>query len=472
MRKFLFGAAVLGGALGLAAPALADGSSAREVQSAVDAYLASANGDATLVGGAGSAGYDGGFWIRGGSFLLKINVTLQARYEYFDWDDRDAEPDPGGDLSGFSLPRVTLKFSGQATCDVTYYVELEFGDHGSMFDNNVDSPFAQKGSRMNLAALDFFYDGPGDGAGFADEAYDDQVVREGWINYEVSPQFNVRMGLVKTATTRQLMTSPEHQQFIDVSLASAYVGNMMPGYTDRNRDYGIAIHGAFGCDGEFSYYATITNGDGPVHRNVLDGNTDDNLAYSARVNWDLKGHCGYEEGALRMHECEWTAALGAWVYVYNDVAEDNSHVKFADRFNWGVDAHVGYGGWSLELAYSTTDFTDSFDTNFTDNNGWSYLAQLGFLFPDTAWEVAVRYSAYHHEFDTSPVFDGRTDFGGTEIAVAVNYYVDGHSDKLSADVAFITADDDGNNLSDVYAAYHVTNDSDGMLVRFQWQLAL
>src|SRR5687767_5511548 len=55
--------------------------SAREIQSSVDAYLAAAGSDSTLVGGPGSAGYDGGFWIRGGSFLLKINLTLQTRFE-------------------------------------------------------------------------------------------------------------------------------------------------------------------------------------------------------------------------------------------------------------------------------------------------------------------------------------------------------------------------------------------------------
>src|SRR5262245_52896980 len=101
--------------------------SAREIQSAVDAYLGSARADASLVGGPGAAGYDGGFWIRGGTFLLKINLTIQTRYETFRWDDEGDEPTPGGDLSGFSLPRVTLKFSGDATCDVHYYVELEFG---------------------------------------------------------------------------------------------------------------------------------------------------------------------------------------------------------------------------------------------------------------------------------------------------------------------------------------------------------
>src|SRR5437870_1721133 len=107
--------------------------SAREIQSSVDAYLATARPDATLVGGPGSAGYDGGFWIRGGSFLMKINLTIQTRWEAFDWNDESAEPRPGGDLSGFSLPRVTLKFSGDASCDIHYYAELEFGHSGTIF---------------------------------------------------------------------------------------------------------------------------------------------------------------------------------------------------------------------------------------------------------------------------------------------------------------------------------------------------
>src|SRR5436190_15363886 len=113
--------------------------SAREIQASVDGYLASAKSDASLVGGCGSAGYDGGFWIRGGTFLMKINLTLQTRWEGFDWDDSGVEPTPGGDLSGFSLPRVTLKLSGDATCDVHYYAELEFGHAGTLYDNQVNA---------------------------------------------------------------------------------------------------------------------------------------------------------------------------------------------------------------------------------------------------------------------------------------------------------------------------------------------
>ena len=67
------------------------------------------------------------------------------------------------------------------------------------------------------------------------------------------------------------------------------------------------------------------------------------------------------------------------------------------------------------------------------------------------------------------------DYGGSEIAGAVNYYIDGHADKVTLDVAWISSEDDGNYLWDytnIYPGYWSTGDSDGLLVRLQWQLAL
>ncbi|MFO0932198.1 MAG: porin [Planctomycetota bacterium] len=445
-----------GGVLALAAfatPALADTSS-REVQSAVDAYLATSKADASLVGGAGQAGYDGGFWIRGGSFLMKINLTLQTRWEGFDWDDSAVEPSPGGDLSGFSLPRATLKFSGDATCDVHYYAELEFGHSGLWVDNrngieSLTTEFAFAGTGQFTGRLP-------NGSNSASDYYG--TLREGWIEYETSPYAIFRMGLVKTPTTRQLMTPPEMQQFVDISLASAFIGQSMPGYSDRNRDYGFLLHGAFGCDGEWQYMLGVTNGDGPVHRNVLDGTTDDCFAYSARVNWDIKGHLGYEEGALRSHECEWAASLGAWAHYYTDHDFENPFRKFADRLTWGVDAAFAWGGFSFTAAYNAFNW----DGPNGEADGMSYLVQAGYLFPGTAWELAARYD--HYEVDDA-------NASADEIGVAVNYYIDGHADKVTLDVAFITSDD-VNALADTYAGYSPSFDSDAVLIRLQWQLAL
>jgi hypothetical protein len=434
--------------------------SAREIQSSVDAYLASAKADATLVGGPGSAGYDGGFWIRGGTFLLKTNLTLQTRYEYFDWNTRSDEARPGGDLSGFSLPRVTLKLSGDATCDVHYYTELEFGHAGSPFGSTGESQAELTDWSSNLIPAQQIA---------PTTATSEQLFglcREAWIEYEAAPAFTFRMGLLKTATTRQLMTPPEMQQFVDISMASALIGQTMPGYTDRNRDYGFMLHGVLGCDGEWSYMLTVTNGDGPVHHNVVDGRTDDPLAYSARINWDIIGHAGYEEGALRQTTCGWVAALGAWGHYFVDHQVENPLIHRADRSTWGVDAALGYGGFSFTAAYSaaTWDHSDT-GSNF---DAWSYLIQAGYLFPDTAWEIAARYDAY----DLKTKGGGSFEPAGSEWGVAVNYYLDGHADKLTLDASFITADQDGNVLSDVYAGYNGTGNGDAMLLRFQWQLAL
>ena len=148
MRKILTGLCALGLLAAVAAPALADGS-ARDVQAALDSYLAHDTADVALVGGPGSAGYDNGFWIRGGDFLLRANVTLQARFEAMDYDETQppeigggnmivgglgqilqVPQDFGGDLSGFSLPRATLKLSGEAPCNIRWYMELEFGHFG------------------------------------------------------------------------------------------------------------------------------------------------------------------------------------------------------------------------------------------------------------------------------------------------------------------------------------------------------
>jgi hypothetical protein len=414
--------------------------SSREVQSAVDAYLASSTADASLVGGPGAAGYDGGFWIRGGSFLLRTNLTLQARYEAFLWDDKDDEPSPGGDLSGFSLPRATLKFSGEATCNVGYYLELEFGHPG----------MAHMPEEMMIGDL---------------MVADFGTCREAWIEYAWRPELAVRMGLVKTAATRQLMTPPEFQQFVDISLASASVGMMMPGYTDRNRDYGIMLHGAFGCDGDLSYLFTVTNGDGPVHRNVLDGETNDNLAYSGRLNWDVIGHLGYDECAITRGACEWELSVGVWGYGYTDVVFDQPHTGAGDVYDLGADVAGGYGGFSFCAAYTWSEQKGGDAGWDPDLEANCWCVQVGYLFPGTAWEVAARYS--YLDMDMMGMTMKAEEFG-----VAVNYFIDGHADKVTLDATWISGDEAGNETADTYAGYNVTGTGDALMLRLQWQLAL
>ena len=193
----------------LAGPALAEQPTARDVQAAVDSYLATSDQDASLVGGPGSAGYDAGFWIRGGDFLLRINLTLQARFESQDWDN--PEPVPGGDLSGYSLPRATVKFSGEAPCHICYYLELEFGHQGDVVDLSQftkgpsSGPTNLPGSQQpnipnNFGANPNSFPG---NLGPGDQSFNFDNSREAWIEWCYCPSFNFRMGQIKTPTTRQ-----------------------------------------------------------------------------------------------------------------------------------------------------------------------------------------------------------------------------------------------------------------------------
>ena len=93
------------------------------------------------------------------------------------------------------------------------------------------------------------------------------------------------------------------------------------------------------------------------------------------------------------------------------------------------------------------------------------MVQLGFLIPDTAWEIAGKYDVYKGDA-------GGSTAGAKEWGAAINYYIDGHSDKVTLDISRITPNDDGNFQADAYPGYNVTFDSDAWLLRLQWQLAL
>jgi hypothetical protein len=463
-------ALLVAGLLGFAPPAHGDAPpSSREIQAAVDAYLVQSGGEADLVGGPGSAGYDQGFWLRGGDFSLKVNLTLQARYEAWIWDDSQKPllgqgGNVAGHRSGFSLPRATLKFTGTAPCNVLWYVELEFGHFG----------------RDRLEALPAV----GDPLGATVQSLNFDSTREAWIQLGISRAFNVTMGQIRTATTRQAMTAPERQQFVDVSLATAFLGWTMPGYTDRNRDHGVAVHGALGGRGAFTYLFTVTNGDGADSiRNVLDQRTSDNLAYSGRLNWAFLNPTGYQEGALAQSTCGWYGEVGAWGYAYSD-RSDRPHVTTTDALLYGADLALGYGGFSLTAAWSSGQ-----DENAAGGSAeyTAWLAQLGYLFPGSAWEIALRWDLYDSQQGT-PAFGGGpqqlpfpTSGRVSELALGVNYYLNGHGNKLQLDASLVQGDDAGSLLlADLYAGYPgVTpngagrgNDTYGMLFRFQWQLAL
>ncbi len=88
----------------------------------------------------------------------------------------------------------------------------------------------------------------------------------------------------------------------------------------------------------------------------------------------------------------------------------------------------------------------------------------------TAWEIAGRVDSYEGE----PA--GAASGAVLEYAFGINYYVNGHGNKLSLDASIIEGQDPGSALLwDAYAGYGNAAQGEepfGILLRFQWQLAL
>ncbi len=422
--------------------------SGRDIQREVDGYFAGDTARIGTGGTGGGAGYDRGFYIDAGKFRLNINATLQTRYEAFLWDG--PSPTPGGDRSGFSVPRALLKFSGTAPCNIRYFAMLEFGHHGGP-----TALFQNQGCAFC-----------GGNLGANNQSNNFDVLREAWIEWGCSKAINVRMGQIALPTTRQLMTAPERQQFVDIALGSSWLGLGMPGYTDRNRDFGLAFHGAFGPRDSLSYLVTITNGDGADSiRNVIDTRTSDNLAYAARLNWAFLNPIGLQEGALRQRTCEWYGEVGAWAFYY----ADRSHRPFmvqGDFLRAGADVALGYGPWSFTGAFTFVEDMDQMGN--LDDSSTAWLAQLGYHFVGTPIEVAFRFSGYDNE---GPVLGNGW---AREWAGGVNYYLNGHGNKLQVDAAYIDTSTNGFLVLDSYPGYSnfLTNGNTAWLIRFQWQLAL
>ena len=105
-----------------------------------------------------------------------------------------------------------------------------------------------------------------------------------------------------------------------------------------------------------------------------------------------------------------------------------------------------------------------------DPEATAILLQLGYMFPGTAWEIAARWSTVDVDLG------GGSDGSVTEIAGVVNYYLNGHGNKLSLDVTALSEDDDALELPifDAYTGIQplIGPDNSGLLIRFQWQLAL
>ncbi len=331
-------------------------------------------------------------------FDVKMNLQVQARYSYLDYDESVAGQNTGiDDVSSFNLRRVRLSFEGNLL--------------NKQFSYKVQNDFAAGGGGSAL--------------------------KDAWLQWNWDEAAMLRMGQYKVPFSRQELSSSAKLQFIDRSDVSDIFSY------GRNR--GAMLHGSFGDAG--TYAAGIFNGVSQLS-GVSEGENspglDNNLMGAAQVTYNLGDYGSRDEEGDMRKDGDFAGTMGAAV-VYGQGGQtltaggSNFNADFDDvRAN--VDAGLRVAGFSLQSEFYYTNISyDDIDDSDTDFYGM-YL-QTGYMFVPNEWEGAFRFGFINPD---QGVIDDRQEY-----SFVLNYFLDGHNLKLQTGISWDVTNFESDDLTDV-----------------------
>jgi len=264
-------------------------------------------------------------------------------------------------------------------------------------------------------------------------------LKDGYAQFDISPEFNVLAGRVLPPTDRANLDGPYY------ALGWAYPG-VVSHYPSKafGRDDGVLAWGKL-LDKKLVYSVGVFQGRNHVNTTTT-SNRDASLLYAGRVAfnfWDAEPAPLYYTGSTYYGSADiLTVALVA--QTQKDGVGNN--VTKADYSAWNIDAlmekNLGSGVLTLEGAYYSYGFDSAaaaVDVTGGVTPGKATLLGGGFLLPGKVgsgkFQPYLRYQSF--EEDVTAVQTKQTDVG-------LNYIIDGSSAKLSAtytkkDVAAVSA---------------------------------
>jgi hypothetical protein len=432
-----------------------------EIQQAVSAYLASSPG-AVLVGGdeGGKAGWPkgGAPFIQEGPNKINFHFRNQVRYESF-WYSKDAVgtlASPANtlsdaaprDRSGFEIERLYLGVDGQVFCpELTFNMVLNFDSDNA---SGVEKEFA-------------------------------------WIDWKYHGEHHVRAGVDKVPFTYEETNSSGALAFVDRAL-----------YTKAfalDSDTGVMLWGYFGscCNPkQFLYKVMASNGEGNVGQAASVFNTDafdtysDQLLFSGMLEWTITGK-DWKWDEVDFRSCEerrhLDASLGVCGYYEDDDDASEKSPGMALR-STGPLTRYAVGGWFrarwsglsvvAEAGMRNVDYTGGSTAPTQRDYGAEAMAH--YKFANSRFGVGARYGVIwlDKDYDTLTVGNSTVNIDDTisEAGVVLNYFVEGHANKLSADVTWVK---DNSAVKSSSAGYFWDPSKgivveDGVMLRVQWQL--
>jgi phosphate-selective porin OprO/OprP len=309
-----------------------------------------------------------------------------------------------------------------------------------------DTP-SEEGLRINRARYKI-------GAGYRDwlSAYHEYDLRSNRLldlraTWTASEAFHLRLGQWKPEFNRERVDSSGKQQFVERSIATYWF--------TIDRQWGLMASGRLwqGSAADTSWWAGVLGGVGRSTANDGGG-----PMFMGRWQWNYTGTVlPFSQSALKRYQqphaslafalvsnrgryTRFSSDGGGQLPGYEDGAEDQYRIRQAMQ-EWAWQR----GGLSMQQELHWKSVEDT--VNGGTRNLWGGYAQVGW-FPSERWpgfpenlELAVR-GAYVDN-------DNLSDQHNEEYTVAANLFIDGHRNKFTLDLSYLSTEEDRGGASDL-----------------------
>ncbi len=323
-----------------------------------------------------------------GNITFKPGLRVQVRYTY---DDTDGNND-------IRINRLRLKGGGDVFGLAKYYTEIKIDSQGKS----------------------------GGGNGSA-------AVENGWLDFTVIPDLDVRVGLYDVPFSRNALTSDSKLLLVDRSLIKDELSSL--GLADNT--VGVLAHGRpFG--GRFEYSGGVFSNEKFEAGDTNAGKNSDELMPAGRIVVHLldpakpRGYGDYRGSYIGQGQ---RLAVGT-NFAYLGSARDGAvGAEEFDLYAWGVDLFFNLGAFTLEAEYD--QFKQNMSGGSPNIKGDGWYVQGGYLLPPVLSsfpslppiEIAARYQ----ELDPDDTVGGDKQWWTT---VGFNIYIREHHLKIQTDYTF------------------------------------
>jgi phosphate-selective porin len=352
---------------------------------------------------------------RDGNWQTNLQWRAQMRFTTpYRSDPRQVSSFEAEDQSNFEARRLRMKIGGHGLHPwIRYYTEVDLQPSRSVGDSS---------SVASARVIDYRID----------------IAKWDWLG--------LRLGQWKVDLNRERVDSSGRQQFVERSIANRVF--------TMDRQLGVQLRGHLFQEtaADLRYFAGVFNGEGRAVNN-----TDDDLLYTARLQWNFMGRdLGFRQTDVEFtEEPTGSLAIAGFSNTGSCTRWSSSGCGNLDGFARPGDALLGqfeikqvvqefafkYRGFSAQQEFHRKTIVDNSDGSAHVLTGG--YAQAGYFLHNVLravpapLELAMRYAYVNEPNASNRLFENDR----REVTVGANWFIDGHDSKVTLDFSRLSVND-------------------------------